>query len=88
MTRPPEYLLLGWHVWTKDPGVGCRETYIKGVQGESPNDRNDRAIRVAAAWYARKLPSMPILLISNDADNLRRAKAEGLNAMGVQVRPL
>lgn len=63
----------------------CRETYVKAEPGESPNNRNDRAIRVAAAWYAQKLPSMPVLLISNDADNLRRARAEGLNAMGIQV---
>ena len=31
------------------PGA-CRETYIKTEPGESPNDRNDRAIRHAAAW--------------------------------------
>lgn len=67
-------------------GFVRRDTFVKAEPGESPNDRNDRAIRVAAAWYARKLPSMPVLLITNDADNLRRAKAEGLNAMGIQVR--
>ena len=34
----------------------CRETYVKQEAGESPNDRNDRAIRVAAAWYTARLP--------------------------------
>lgn len=53
--------------------------------GESVNDRNDRAIRLAAAWYAKLLPSMPVLLITNDADNLRKAKLEGLNVMSIQV---
>lgn len=28
----------------------CRDTYVKEEPGESPNDRNDRAIRVAAKW--------------------------------------
>lgn len=58
---------------------------MKAAPGESVNDRNDRAIRVAAAWYAKLLPKMPILLVTNDADNLRKAKMEGLNAMNVQV---
>ena len=65
-----------------------RATYVKVAPGESVNDRNDRAIRVAAAWYAKLLPQTPILLITNDADNLRKAKLEGLNAMNVQVRVL
>ena len=28
------------------------ETYVERRPGESANDRNDRAIRRAAAWYA------------------------------------
>jgi len=28
----------------------CRETYIERRKEESSNDRNDRAIRVAARW--------------------------------------
>jgi len=28
----------------------CRATYVEATQGESPNDRNDRAIRVVAKW--------------------------------------
>ena len=56
--------------------------------GESPNDRNDRAIRVAAAWYdARLAPSMPILFLTNDADNRRKAQEAGLRALTVAVSP-
>lgn len=29
-----------------------RDTYVKEEPGESPNDRNDRAIRVATKWCA------------------------------------
>ena len=28
------------------------ETYVERLPGESANDRNDRAIRRAASWYA------------------------------------
>jgi len=54
--------------------------------GESPNDRNDRAIRVAAAWYAARLPGMRVVMLTNDADNRRRALDAGLQAMSVQAR--
>ena len=27
-----------------------RATYVEALPGESPNDRNDRAIRVVASW--------------------------------------
>ena len=63
-----------------------RDTYIKQEDGETPNDRNDRAIRVAAAWYTKRLPDMEILLLTNDADNRRKANVEGVTAMSVRVR--
>ena len=137
------------------PSDLCRETYTKAEAGESPNDRNDRAIRVAAAWcakpcpyqvlkiragwlvllllslmrspvvphpkhescsplcmlsvctprplsflckvtcltprpmprYAARLPAMPIIMLSNDADNRRKAAEAGVAAMTVQVCP-
>jgi len=62
-----------------------RETYIKAEPSESPNDRNDRAIRVAAAWYVARIPAMPIVMLSNDADNRRKAVELGVTAMSVQV---
>lgn len=64
---------------------GCRETYIKQEAAESPNDRNDRAIRVATAWYAQRLPQMEVFLLTNDADNRRKALEQGLKAMSIQV---
>ena len=67
----------------------CRDTYIKAETSESPNDRNDRAIRVAARWYAARLGArMPVLLLSNDADCRARAEQEGLSALSVQVGDL
>ena len=70
--------------------MGCthRETYIKQDPGETPNDRNDRAIRVGTAWYAQRLPQMKIYLLTNDADNRRKALGEQLDAMSVQVKLL
>ena len=62
-----------------------RETYIKADVSESPNDRNDRAIRIAAAWYMRRVPGMPIIMLTNDAENRRKALEMGINAMSVQV---
>ena len=32
-----------------------KETYIERKEGESANDRNDRAIRVACKWYEEHL---------------------------------
>lgn len=59
-----------------------RETFTRREAGESPNDRNDRAIRAAGSWYASQLgPSGPkVLLLTNDRDNLRKAVAAGLDA--------
>ncbi|CAL5222204.1 g4534 [Coccomyxa viridis] len=62
-----------------------RETYIKADVNESPNDRNDRAIRIAAAWYMRRVPGMPIIVLTNDAENRRKALEMGINAMSVQA---
>eukprot|EP00873_Tetraselmis_striata_P021480 jgi/Tetstr1/441744/TSEL_029965.t1 len=63
-----------------------KETYIKAEPGESPNDRNDRAIRVVAAWYKAHLPegSPGVLLLSNDVDCRRKAAEMGIDAVGVQ----
>lgn len=67
------------------------ETYVVRGQNETVNDRNDRAVRQAVKWYvehlekatrksgqSRKPPS--IVMISDDKDNLRKAKVENLNA--------
>jgi len=67
------------------------ETYINREQGETINDRNDRAVRRAVSWYgehllqavnsgkpAKQCPMM--IMLSDDKDNLRKAKAEKLSA--------
>ncbi|KAL0912834.1 hypothetical protein M5K25_016243 [Dendrobium thyrsiflorum] len=62
-----------------------RDTYVKEMVGESPNDRNDRAIRVAAHWYQSHLGgSTQILLITNDRENKKKAIEEGLSAETVE----
>lgn len=62
-----------------------RQTYVKAMVGESPNDRNDRAIRVATQWYQNHLgESSHVMLITNDRDNRRKAVEEGLHAETVE----
>lgn len=63
-----------------------RETYIEQKQGENSNDRNDRAIRVAAKWYNEHLKKMSaenelqVILITNDRKNKEKAIEEGIPA--------
>ncbi len=63
-----------------------RETYAGDPQpGESSNDRNDRAIRNAAAWYLKHLTEqkdpfdkVAVVLLTNDAGSREKAvKTEG-----------
>ncbi|KAK7549758.1 ribonuclease R [Phyllosticta paracitricarpa] len=67
------------------------ETYVTRDEGESINDRNDRAVRRAVQWYhdhlqqatggRRKCPA--IVMLSDDKENLRKAKADGLSALSI-----
>ncbi|GAA5995943.1 exosome catalytic subunit DIS3 [Rhodotorula paludigena] len=43
----------GWTVWNE----AIEETFLERKEGESPNDRNDRAIRHLASYYAAILSS-------------------------------
>ncbi|KAJ3385059.1 hypothetical protein HDU84_002473 [Entophlyctis sp. JEL0112] len=77
-----------------------RDVFIKKRKDESPNDRNDRgksvavvilkqtvstAIRTACAWYSKHIPSgVSVALLTDDADNRRKAKADGLFAFSVR----
>ena len=65
------------------------ETYIVREAGESINDRNDRSVRRAVKWYAEHLQqsakkrkskskSPSIVMLSDDKENLRKARSEGL----------
>ena len=70
------------------------ETYVQREVGETINDRNDRAVRKACAWYAehlmkatktRKSTRCPaIVMLSDDHENLKKAKAEGAQAMNLR----
>uniref|UniRef100_A0A9J7YVE9 Exosome complex exonuclease RRP44 n=1 Tax=Cyprinus carpio carpio TaxID=630221 RepID=A0A9J7YVE9_CYPCA len=61
-----------------------RETFIEREPGESANDRNDRAIRVAAKWYADHLAkktnggSLKVVLLTDDRANKEKAEQYGL----------
>ncbi|XP_005070389.1 exosome complex exonuclease RRP44 isoform X1 [Mesocricetus auratus] len=63
-----------------------KETYIEQEQGENANDRNDRAIRVAAKWYNEHLKKLSaenqlqVILITNDKKNKEKAVEEGIPA--------
>ncbi|XP_019563909.3 exosome complex exonuclease RRP44 [Aedes albopictus] len=61
-----------------------KETYLgKGV-GESANDRNDRMIRRAAVWYGKHIREedkenrVRVVVLTDDAENRRKAKEDGL----------
>ncbi|KAL4186407.1 hypothetical protein AMTRI_Chr09g13970 [Amborella trichopoda] len=56
-----------------------KDTYVKAMVGESPNDRNDRAIRVATQWYQSHFGDCTrVLLLTNDRENKRKAAEEGI----------
>ncbi|KAL3717991.1 hypothetical protein ACJRO7_003171 [Eucalyptus globulus] len=56
------------------------------MAGESKNDRNDRAIRVAAQWYQSHLGgAAQVLLITNDRENKRKATEEGIPAETIEA---
>lgn len=67
-----------------------RDTYVERIGGEKPNDRNDRAIRVAAAWYESHLSQsqkdlnpdqrVRVVILTEDAANRDLAKRDGILA--------
>lgn len=67
-----------------------RDTYLEREAGETANDRNDRAIRVAVKWYDLHLSAsqahvsakkrIRIVLLTDDAANCEKATKEGLFA--------
>ncbi|XP_015889583.2 exosome complex exonuclease RRP44 homolog A [Ziziphus jujuba] len=63
-----------------------KDTYVKEMDGESKNDRNDRAIRVATQWYQTHLGGATrVLLLTNDRENKRKANEEGISAETVET---
>lgn len=70
------------------------ETYIKQKVGETVNDRNDRAIRVAIMWYRTHLEESlvgtksrapQVILLSNDAENGRRARLDKIDHLTLKA---
>eukprot|EP01064_Diplonema_japonicum_P028596 TRINITY_DN4418_c0_g1_i1.p1 TRINITY_DN4418_c0_g1~~TRINITY_DN4418_c0_g1_i1.p1 ORF type:complete len:1036 (+),score=260.10 TRINITY_DN4418_c0_g1_i1:55-3108(+) len=64
-----------------------RDTAVQQEQGETMNDRNDKAIRKAAKWYQLHLgnkPGMPdVMLLTHDKAN--REKAEEINIKTMSI---
>ncbi|TEB35393.1 RNB-domain-containing protein [Coprinellus micaceus] len=73
------------------------ETTVVREENETPNDRNDRGIRKAAAWYSSHLqlsnppvrgkatPKLPtIVLLTEDAANRQKAEKEGIATLSVR----
>uniref|UniRef100_A0A1B6DID1 PIN domain-containing protein n=1 Tax=Clastoptera arizonana TaxID=38151 RepID=A0A1B6DID1_9HEMI len=70
-----------------------RETYVERIPGEKINDRNDRAIRVAANWYDNHLNQssnqpkedrISIVLLSDDVENRKHASTLVLNSCSAE----
>src|SRR5690606_39063259 len=64
-----------------------QETFTNRKESETINDRNDRAIRLACSWYsshiknaatASGLEAPELVMISNDRENLQKARKEGI----------
>ncbi|KAG9075869.1 exosome catalytic subunit dis3, partial [Ceratobasidium sp. UAMH 11750] len=66
------------------------ETAVVRQAEETPNDRNDRGIRLSASWYAnhythsRPSAKASIVLLTDDAENRRRATKEGIHTVSVR----
>ena len=65
------------------------ETAVRRADGETINDRNDRAVRKAAAWYTGHLAKTTkkpptIVVLTNDQENRRRAKKEHVDALSLR----
>ncbi|KAI5466700.1 hypothetical protein BGZ63DRAFT_345438 [Mariannaea sp. PMI_226] len=66
------------------------ETFVRREPNETVNDRNDRAVRQAVKWYgehlaqtnAQKVPA--VVMLSDDQDNLRKAKEAGIHASSLR----
>ncbi|KAJ3351591.1 exosome catalytic subunit dis3 [Allomyces javanicus] len=63
-----------------------KATFIEKTDGESINDRNDRAIRVVAQWYSTHLAAhhIAVVLLTDDIGNRTHAEAAGLRAVSVR----
>ena len=67
-----------------------KDTYVERREGESTNDRNDRAIRVCVQWYNEHLRTITnssepprVVLLTNDRQNKQKSMAAGIEAYTV-----
>ena len=67
-----------------------KDTYVERREGESTNDRNDRAIRVCVQWYNEHLRAITnssepprVVLLTNDRQNKQKSMAAGIEAYTV-----
>lgn len=68
-----------------------QDTNVVRFADESPNDRNDRAIRQAAAYYTAHLRTHALpghadttVIVSEDVENVHKARVEDLEACSVR----
>ncbi|CAM9803551.1 unnamed protein product [Scytosiphon promiscuus] len=62
------------------------ETFPDEIKGESPNDRNDRAIRIATSWFAKQFDdAAAVTLLTNDRANLAQAQEAQISAMTIHA---
>ncbi|CAN0534774.1 unnamed protein product, partial [Ectocarpus sp. 8 AP-2014] len=62
------------------------ETFPEEIKGESPNDRNDRAIRIATSWFSKQFgDSITVVLLTNDRANLSLAQDAKISAMTIHA---
>lgn len=66
------------------------ETNVIREEGETVNDRNDRAVRRSAQWYTDHLKSATkkgaptIVVITNDVENRKKSTAAGVTALSLR----
>lgn len=86
LIREPER---NWWIYWNDFSMATATTRRTN---ESPNDRNDRSIRTCVKWYnehlSASLPkgtkSVKAIMLSDDVDNVTKAKQDGSHAMSVR----
>lgn len=62
-----------------------QETYAVQQQGETLKARDERALRMAAAWYKQRVLTVPTLLLLSDAGSVAKAREEGLSAVSPEA---
>jgi len=74
----PALLIIYHRLWQH-----CRDTYVEQDPLETTNNRNDRAIRLAASWYASHLAengidAVKVVLLTNDKAHLQQSVEQGI----------